>query len=94
MIATIRSATDLLVMIAATIWVYYCISKLDVNPNPISFLDDMLLLICLPSIFLYCGLNLVAAGAFNTYRDQYGNGNDDIPNLFWSLPTNILMVCL
>ena len=32
------------------IWIIAC---LDVNPNPISFLDDLLLIICLPSSFLY-----------------------------------------
>ena len=29
------------------------IARLDVNPNPISFLDDLLLVICLPPAFLY-----------------------------------------
>ena len=50
-------------MIAATIWSYYSIAKLDINPNPISFLDDLLLLICIPSFFLYTILNC-ASGIF------------------------------
>lgn len=41
-------------MVATTAMVFYQVSKFEVNPNPISFLDDMLLLICLPFIFFYC----------------------------------------
>ena len=37
----------LLTMIIATIWSYYSFKKLDINPHPISLLDDLLLLICL-----------------------------------------------
>ena len=46
----------LLSMIVASFWVYFSLYKLDVNPHPISFLDDLLLLICLPAFFLYCFL--------------------------------------
>ena len=35
------------------------IAHLDVNPNPISFLDDLLLIICLPSSFIYSILCIV-----------------------------------
>jgi hypothetical protein len=34
--------------------VYIKIGRLDINPHPISFLDDLLLFICVPSFFLYC----------------------------------------
>ena len=44
----------LLSMIVASFWVYFSLYKLDVNPHPISFLDDLLLLICLPAFFLFC----------------------------------------
>ena len=47
-------------MIGATVWSYYSICKLDINPNPISFLDDLLLIICLPSYFLYGILNFIS----------------------------------
>jgi hypothetical protein len=45
--------TMLSVMIVVTVWVYAKLSTLDVNPHPISFLDDLLLFICVPSYFLY-----------------------------------------
>ena len=50
----------LLIMIIASIWAYYSIYKLDINPNPISFLDDLLLIICIPSFFLYGTLNIIS----------------------------------
>ena len=46
-------------LIIASIIAYFIIAQFDVNPEPISFLDDMLLLMCLPSFFLY---SLVALG--------------------------------
>ena len=51
----------LLTMIVATIWAYYSFYKLDLNPHPISLLDDLLLLICLPAFFIYCLLNCISA---------------------------------
>ena len=65
-------------MIAATIWSYYSIAKLDINPNPISFLDDLLLLICIPSYFLYGLLNIIS-----------GVDGDDLES---SVSTNMFMV--
>ena len=65
-------------MIAATIWSYYSIAKLDINPNPISFLDDLLLLICIPSYFLYGLLNIIS-----------GVDGDDLTS---SVSTNMFMV--
>ena len=50
----------LLSMIVATIWAYYSVYKLDINPHPISLLDDLLLLICLPAFFIYCLLNCIS----------------------------------
>lgn len=46
------------VMIIATIWTYINIVKLDINPHSISFLDDLLLLICIPSYFLLFAFSL------------------------------------
>ena len=62
----------------ATIWSYYSIAKLDINPNPISFLDDLLLLICIPSYFLYGLLNIIS-----------GVDGDDLES---SVSTNMFMV--
>ena len=47
-------------MIIASLLVYKGIFKLDVNPNPISFLDNLLLLICLPAFLLLCILNVIS----------------------------------
>ena len=65
-------------MVGATIWSYYSIAKLDINPNPISFLDDLLLLICIPSYFLYGLLNIIS-----------GVDGDDLKS---SVSTNMFMV--
>ena len=65
-------------MVGATIWSYYSIAKLDINPNPISFLDDLLLLICIPSYFLYGLLNIIS-----------GVDGDDLTS---SVSTNMFMV--
>ena len=72
-------------MTVASIWVYYYMTKLDVNPSPISKLDDMLLFLCIPFFLLYCIMNLVAA--FDQKSDEH------IPNLLSSIATNMLMVC-
>ena len=72
----------LVAMIAATVWVYYCITRLDVNPSPISFLDDLLLFICVPFFLLYCTLNLVAACMTDA----------EVNILVSSIPTNIVTV--
>ena len=42
-----------LVLLAATLYTYFVMSQFDINPHPISFLDDMLLFFCMPSFFLY-----------------------------------------
>ena len=72
----------LVAMTAATVWVYYCITHLDVNPSPISFLDDLLLFICVPFFLLYCTLNLVAACMTES----------EVNILVSSIPTNIVTV--
>ena len=65
-------------MIIASIFVYKGIFKLDVNPNPISFLDNLLLLICFPAFLLFCILNVISGS-----QEQM---------LSSSVPTNILIV--
>ena len=42
----------LLLMTLTSIKVYAIIADLDVNPNPVNFLDDLLLFICIPAHFL------------------------------------------
>ena len=79
-------STMLLSMTVASIWVYYYMTKLDVNPSPISKLDDMLLFLCIPFFLLYCIMNLVAA-----FPDE---SKESIPDLSSSVATNSLMVCV
>ena len=53
MIANFLRIIIMLILSIACIYAYYIVACLDVNPNPISFLDDLLLFFCLPSFFLY-----------------------------------------
>jgi hypothetical protein len=43
------------------------LGRLDVNPYPISQLDDLLLFACLPSFFIYGISSLVPAMAYSNY---------------------------
>ena len=79
----------LIVMIASSAWVYYCITQLDVNPSPISLLDDMLLFLCIPFFILYCALNLVSAAMFDPEEHAPGYL---VPEIDSTIMTNVLMV--
>ena len=79
----------LIVMIASSAWVYYCITQLDVNPSPISLLDDMLLFLCIPFFILYCALNLVSAAMFDP--EEHAKGYL-VPEITSTIMTNVLMV--
>ena len=41
------------ILIATSAYCYYIVACLEVNPHPISLLDDMLLFFCMPAFFLY-----------------------------------------
>ena len=41
------------ILIATSAYCYYIVACLEVNPHPISLLDDMLLFFCLPAFFFY-----------------------------------------
>ena len=41
------------ILIVASVYAYYIVACLEVNPQPISLLDDLLLFFCLPAFFLY-----------------------------------------
>ena len=79
----------LIIMIASSAWVYYCITQLDVNPSPISLLDDMLLFLCIPFFILYCALNLVSAAMFDPEVHAKGYL---VPEIDSTIMTNVLMV--
>ena len=74
----------LVIMLAAAIWVYRSIFLLDVNPSPISFLDDLLLIICQPAFLLIGFFNMIVA--VGTWGEPGSEG------LEVSFFTNIFMV--
>lgn len=43
------------------------LATLDINANPVSQLDDLLLFICIPSFFLYGIFSIVPAMAYSNY---------------------------
>jgi hypothetical protein len=43
------------------------LAVLDINANPVSQLDDLLLFICIPSFFLYGIFSIVPAMAYSNY---------------------------
>ena len=53
LIASVTEWTLYTTMLLVTIWAYIKIAKLEINPHPISLLDDLLLLICIPSFVLF-----------------------------------------
>lgn len=57
----------LILMIITVLCAYRQITKLDVNMNPVSLLDDLLLFLCLPSFFLYTIFTVVPAIAHQDY---------------------------
>ena len=66
-VAQIMECAIFFSMSVACISLYYKIAQRDVNPNPISFLDDLLLIVCLPAFFLFGILSLVANIAGDTF---------------------------
>ena len=76
----------LIIMLVASVWVYRNIFLLDVNPSPISFLDDLLLIICQPAFLLIGIFNMVVAIGLWGEKDKEG--------LEVSFFTNIFMVIL
>ena len=47
------------ILIATSAYCYYIVACLEVNPHPISLLDDMLLFFCLPAFFFYGIVSMV-----------------------------------
>ncbi|XP_077292403.1 proton channel OtopLc-like isoform X2 [Arctopsyche grandis] len=48
-----------LIMLVAAVFAYYQIRRLDVNPHPISLLDDLLLFVCIPAFYMEACFTLV-----------------------------------
>lgn len=57
----------LILMIFAVVFACRQLSLLDVNPNPVSLLDDLLLFMCIPCFFLYGIFSIVPAMAYSNY---------------------------
>ena len=58
------------ILIVATVYAYSVIAQFDINPHPISFLDDMLLFFCLPSFFLYAFICL-GPSVFYSFEPEF-----------------------
>ena len=83
-VAIAVEASIFLIMIIASAILYFKIVRLDVNPSPISRLDDMLLLVCLPSFFLFAILQFVVV----SIDSDQGVGHTDLSKIL-----TILKVC-
>ena len=59
-------------MIVATGLACRQLGRLDVNADPISQLDDLLLFVCIPSFFLYGIFSAVPAIAYSNYMALFG----------------------
>jgi hypothetical protein len=60
MFAQIGECIIFATLTVASASLYYKIAQRDVNPDPISFLDDLLLVVCLPAFFMFGILSLAA----------------------------------
>ena len=60
-------------LIVASVYAYYIVACLEVNPSPISLLDDLLLFFCLPMFFLY----VIAWMAPLIHQSLNGNAQPD-----------------
>lgn len=67
LIGLVSESTLLILMICAAGLACRQLALLDVNANPVSQLDDLLLFICIPSFFLYGIFSIVPAIAYTNY---------------------------
>ena len=67
LIGLVSESTLLILMICAAGFACRQLALLDVNANPVSQLDDLLLFICIPSFFLYGIFSIVPAIAYSNY---------------------------
>nr|CAH0102219.1 unnamed protein product [Daphnia galeata] len=66
-IGLVSESTLLILMICAAGLACRQFAVLDINANPVSQLDDLLLFICIPSFFLYGIFSIVPAMAYSNY---------------------------
>ncbi|XP_046653591.1 proton channel OtopLc-like [Daphnia pulicaria] len=66
-IGLVSESTLLILMICAAGLACRQLAVLDINANPVSQLDDLLLFICIPSFFLYGIFSIVPAMAYSNY---------------------------
>lgn len=66
-IGLVSESTLLILMIGAAGLACRQLASLNVNANPVSQLDDLLLFICIPSFFLYGIFSIVPAMAYSNY---------------------------
>ncbi|XP_071452896.1 proton channel OtopLc-like [Hetaerina americana] len=66
----VNSITELTLLVVMTLTsgiAYHQISRLDINHHPVSFLDDLLLFLCIPAFFLYAIFSIVPAVEKTSY---------------------------
>ena len=63
----VSESTLLVLMTVAAVLACSQLSHLDVNRNPVSLLDDLLLFMCIPCFFLYGIFSIVPAIAYSNY---------------------------
>ena len=68
-LGNILKTTVLVILIFTSALAYYILSQFDVNPRPISRLNDSLLLLCIPSFFCYGFLSL-GSSFYGEYEPQ------------------------
>ncbi|XP_046395456.1 proton channel OtopLc-like [Ischnura elegans] len=66
----VNAITELTLLVVMTLTsgvAYHQISRLDINHHPVSFLDDLLLFLCIPAFFLYAIFSIVPAVEKTSY---------------------------
>ena len=69
LLGNILKATVLVILIFTSALAYYILAQFDVNPRPISYLNDSLLFLCIPSFFCY-GLLSLGCSFYGEYEPQ------------------------
>ena len=67
----VSESTLLVLMTLAAILACRQLSRLDVDHNPVSLLDDLLLFMCIPCFFLYGIFSIVPAIAYSNYMSIF-----------------------
>ena len=86
----VSESTLLVLMIGAVLLACRQLTRLDVNPQPVSLLDDLLLFLCIPCFFLYGIFSIVPAMTYSNYMSLFVS----ILQVFHNLRITITLICL